>query len=167
MRPGVVFSSCSCLLAAVLLSCASVESASAQTYNLYSNYLPSDSLASKSQVRLKQPKLPAANFEKHKKAEFASPVDGYFIQVRLALKAAPLAEAAALYLSGPSRLQERASRGLPAPGQHKNFGALKPWEQVHSHLNNGMPWSTNPAEQQSATYHLLFNQRHVLLKLQV
>lgn len=96
MRPGVVFSSCSCLLAAVLLSCASVETASAQTYNLYSNYLPSDSLASKSQVRLKQPKLPVASLEKHKTAEFASPVDGYFIQVSLALKAAPLVEAAAL-----------------------------------------------------------------------
>lgn len=71
-----------CLLAALLLSCAPSDAASAQTYSLYSHYLPSDSLASKAQAALKQPKQEDAELERHKhKAEFTSPVDGYFIQV--------------------------------------------------------------------------------------
>ena len=82
---------CNVLLAVVTLSCAPSEAASAQTYSLYSNYLPSDSLASKAQATLKQSKHIDTDVEKHKKkAEFASPVDGYFIQVSLAWQAAAL-----------------------------------------------------------------------------
>ena len=86
---------CNLLLAVVTLSCVPVEAASAQTYSLYSNYLPSDSLASKAQAVLKQPTQIDPDVEKHrKKAEFASPVDGYFIQVSLAWQATALAMSA-------------------------------------------------------------------------
>lgn len=27
-------------------------------------------------------------------------------------------------------IQERASKGLPGPGQHFSFGALKPWDEI-------------------------------------
>ncbi|KAL3141757.1 hypothetical protein ABBQ32_004437 [Trebouxia sp. C0010 RCD-2024] len=47
---------------------------------------------------------------RHKGDSFTSPVDGYFIQ-------------------------ERASRGLPKPGQHKYYGALVPWDHILSELD--------------------------------
>lgn len=31
-------------------------------------------------------------------------------------------------------LQERASKGLPQPGQHAQFGAVKPWDSILSRL---------------------------------
>lgn len=34
-------------------------------------------------------------------------------------------------------IQERASKGLPGPGQHFSFGALKPWEEILEILDQG------------------------------
>nr|QOL01232.1 putative extracellular protein TR9_040 [Trebouxia lynnae] len=90
-----------------------VSSAPAKT----SESKPVDRLVAAAQSALQQAKQNSSvaqdhdlNLGRHKGDSFTSPVDGYFIQ-------------------------ERASRGLPEPGQHKNYGALVPWDQIVSKVN--------------------------------
>ena len=70
-----------CLLAIIILS-TQTQAASVQTYNLYNKYTASDGIASSLQTSLRQAKwIGSAPETNKKKAEFTSPVDGYFIQV--------------------------------------------------------------------------------------
>ncbi|KAL0043103.1 hypothetical protein WJX79_009341 [Trebouxia sp. C0005] len=101
------------LLLAVSGSVLSVPAASSR-----GDSKPVDNLVAAAQSALRQGgKISTAltpeddgDVDRHRKTSFTSPVDGYFIQ-------------------------ERASRALPEPGQHKNFGALVPWDQVTAKLN--------------------------------
>lgn len=91
--------------------------------------------------------------KKKKVKPYTSP-PGLFIQVRaeqraytpLALLSATAASAAELSSQSAGAAphapthtrvhpQERASKGLPGPGQHFSFGALKPWDEVLDLLN--------------------------------
>lgn len=77
-----VVSRWSCLLVIILLVSTQTQAASVQMYNLYNKYTASDGIASSSQTSLRQAKgIGSAPEKNKKKAEFTSPVDGYFIQV--------------------------------------------------------------------------------------
>jgi len=58
----------------------------------------------------------------------AAHLDGA-VPVQKRRKAKPYTSPSGLFI------QERASKGLPGPGQHFSFGALKPWDEILGLLN--------------------------------
>lgn len=57
-----------------------------------------------------------------------------------------------LVCSASQPSQERASKGLPGPGQHFSFGALKPWDEILSLLEDKEGEASTRLSYQSALF---------------
>ena len=130
------------VVALILASC--VHALGAPAARVYKK--PIDTLIAAAQSAVQQAKQnvtddTASPDNRHRGVRFTSPVDGYFIQASFSSSGHNLnvcLESLARISTNLNFEQERASRGLPGPGQHKNFGALVPWDQILSKLNDGI-----------------------------